>query len=287
MNAYPQQQEEPQEHLVTLSSTESVAELFQRTSDELGLLPQVGGKVTVCVADGGECCLEGVLKGLGGAGRGSVDIFDTSKLEETLDGWGSDETGTTGSWDETNRDGTALAALLCGKGMWETQIAAPVTSSDGQNAQLGDDDGGTDGGCDFLGGLDTETNVALGITNNDDGLESGTLTSTSLFLDGLDLHNLILQLRQEEIHNLVLLDGQRMQIDLLHGLDLPLLHQPTQLGDRLPLLLLVLVRAPTRPTASAATAPITTISSSVAAGTESTAASCCSSSWCVSHDSEK
>jgi hypothetical protein len=68
-----------------------------------------------------------------------------------------------------------------------TKVGSPVTSSDGENAQLGDDDGGTDGGCDFLGGLDSETNVALGVTDDNDSLETGTLTGTGLLLDGFDL----------------------------------------------------------------------------------------------------
>lgn len=69
-----------------------------------------------------------------------------------------------------------------------TKVGTPVTSSDGDDAQLGDDDGGTDGSGDFLGGLDSETDVALGVTNDDDGLESGSLTGTGLLLDGLDLY---------------------------------------------------------------------------------------------------
>lgn len=93
------------------------------------------------------------------------------------------------------------------------------------------------------------------------------------------LHNLILQFWQEEVDDLVLLDGERVQVDLLHGLDLALLHQTTELGNWLPFLLLILVCAPTRSTASTSTA---TVSSSVTSGTESTTSS--SSSWCVSHD---
>ena len=71
--------------------------------------------------------------------------------------------------------------------MRQTKVGTPVSAADGDDAQLGDDDGGTDGSGDLLGGLDTETDVALGITNDDDGLESGTLTGTGLLLDGLDL----------------------------------------------------------------------------------------------------
>lgn len=71
--------------------------------------------------------------------------------------------------------------------MRQTEVGAPVSSSDGDDAQLGDDDGGTDSSGDFLGGLDSETDVALGVTNDDDGLESSALTGTGLLLDGLDL----------------------------------------------------------------------------------------------------
>ena len=71
--------------------------------------------------------------------------------------------------------------------MRSSEVGAPVTSSDGDDAELGDDDGSADSGGDLLGGLDSETNVALGVTNDDDGLEAGTLTGTGLLLDGLDL----------------------------------------------------------------------------------------------------
>lgn len=79
------------------------------------------------------------------------------------------------------------------------------------------------------------------------------------------LHNLILQLGQEEVNNLVLLDGQRVQVDLLHAGDLAGLDETTELGDGLPLLLLLL--AATTATTTAATATVTT---TVAARTETT-----------------
>lgn len=92
-------------------------------------------------------------------------------------------------WDDaySDRDGTTLAALLGWQGVRKTQVGTPVTSSDWQNAQLGDDDSSTDGSCNFLGGLDTKSDVSLRVTNDNDGLESGTLTGTSLLLDRLDL----------------------------------------------------------------------------------------------------
>lgn len=84
-------------------------------------------------------------------------------------------------------NGTALAALLDGQRVGITEVGTPVASTDGQNAELSDDDGGADGSSDFLGGLDSETNVALRVTDNNDGLETGALTGTGLLLDGFDL----------------------------------------------------------------------------------------------------
>ena len=80
------------------------------------------------------------------------------------------------------------------------------------------------------------------------------------------LHDLILEGGEEEIDNLVLLDGQRVEVDLLHGLDLAGLDETTELGDGLPLLLLLL-GATTAATATTATSTLTT---TVAARTETT-----------------
>lgn len=71
--------------------------------------------------------------------------------------------------------------------MGSTKVGSPVTATDGDDAELGDDDGSTDSGGNLLGGLDTETDVTLRVTDDNDGLETGTLTGTGLLLDGLDL----------------------------------------------------------------------------------------------------
>ena len=69
------------------------------------------------------------------------------------------------------------------------------------------------------------------------------------------LHNLILELGQEEVHNLVLLDGQTVKVDLFHAGDLAGLDETAELGDGLPFLLLALGAATT--TASTSTAAVT------------------------------
>jgi hypothetical protein len=57
------------------------------------------------------------------------------------------------------------------------------------------------------------------------------------------LHNLILEFWQEEVHNLILLDGKGVQVDLLHALYLALLDETTKLRNGLPFFLLIFVRA--------------------------------------------
>jgi len=86
-----------------------------------------------------------------------------------------------------NAHGTALSVDLCRQRVRLTEVGAPVASSDGDDGQLGDDDGGADGSGHFLGRLDAETDVALRVADDDDGLETRALSGASLLLHGLDL----------------------------------------------------------------------------------------------------
>ena len=64
---------------------------------------------------------------------------------------------------------------------------APVSPADGEDGKLGNDDGGADSCSYLLRGLDTETDVALRVADNNDRLKAGTLAGAGLLLDGLDL----------------------------------------------------------------------------------------------------
>jgi hypothetical protein len=90
-------------HLVALAVTENVGVLLEGRASELGLLPEVRGEESVGVADGNKGRLESVLERLGRSRRSGVDVVDTSQLQETLDGWGGDQAGTTGSGNELYR----------------------------------------------------------------------------------------------------------------------------------------------------------------------------------------
>jgi hypothetical protein len=245
---------------------------------ELVLLPEIGGEVTIGVGNGTESGLDEVTHGLGLTGGRRVDIADTGELQELLGSQGSDETGTARSWHQTHADRTALTGDLGGHGVWVADLGGtPVATANGHQRQLGVDNGTANGGGDLLGALDTEAQVTIAITDDDEGLEARALTGTSLLLHWHDLHDLILESRaQEPVDDVVLLDWQREEVDLLERVDLLLLDKATELGDGSPsagqLLFLGLLasRCATTATTSAATATTATTSESTSTSFTST-----------------
>lgn len=87
----------------------------------------------------------------------------------------------------TNGDGATFPTLFCGERMWVSEGCTPISTTNGQDTEFCDDDGGADGCCYFFRSLDAETDVTFRVSDYDDGLESCTLAGTGLFLDGLDL----------------------------------------------------------------------------------------------------
>ena len=74
--------------------------------------------------------------------------------------------------------------------------------------------------------------IAVEVTDGDESLKAGTLTGTGLLLDGHDLHDLVLELGEEQVDDLVLLDGKREEVDLLDRPDLAVLHETSDRGNR-------------------------------------------------------
>ena len=96
--------------------------------------------------------------------------------------------------------------------MGTTDLVTPESSPDGNDGELGQDDGAANGGCHFLGALDAETDVAVRVADGDEGLEAGALTGAGLLLDGHDLQNLVLEGgAQVKVDDLELLEGERKQ----------------------------------------------------------------------------
>jgi hypothetical protein len=68
-----------------------------------------------------------------------------------------------------------------------TKVGAPIATADWNDAQFRNDDGGPDSSRDFFRCLDAQSDVSFRVSNDDNGLESGSLASASLFLNRLDL----------------------------------------------------------------------------------------------------
>ena len=113
----------------------------------------------------------------------------------------------------------------------------------------------------------------------DKSLESCPLTSPGLLLDGHNLENLILESgSNEHVDDLVLFDGQRVQVDLLERLDLAILDEPSQLSHGDPVLLLLAAASTTTSTAPA-TSTSTTTSTATVTKTSSESSSITASGW--------
>jgi len=98
--------------------------------------------------------------------------------------------------------------------MWKSDFVTPITSSNRNNSQLSKDNSTSNGSGNFLSAFNSKTNMTIAVSNNDESLESGSLTSTSLLLDRHDFHDFILEFStQEPIDNLILLDGESKKVD--------------------------------------------------------------------------
>lgn len=227
-------------HLELRLGLEELRVLGVGGSDEVGVGPEVRGKETVSEAKSLEGGLAEVLNGSGLTLGGGVAIINTSELDELLGDGGSDDTGTSGGGDESNSDGSALSSDLDGDGMDVSDLVTPVTSSDGDEVELGINESSLNSKLDFLGELDSETDVSLKVTNGNDGFKSGSLSGLGLLLDGDDLHDLIGKLLVADLEELVndgaFLDGKSVVVDLFKRLDLSGLYESSELGKGSPFL---------------------------------------------------
>mmetsp|Transcript_14764 Transcript_14764/g.26788 ORF Transcript_14764/g.26788 Transcript_14764/m.26788 type:complete len:217 (-) Transcript_14764:16-666(-) len=201
-------------------------------------------------------------------------------MQKLLSGRRRNQSSTTGGRNETNTHGTTLSSDLTGHSMGHASNTSPVSTADGSDVELGSRDGSTNSSGNLRRALNTKTNVSSVITNGNESLKAGPLTSRTLLLDGHDLHDLILKLVLKEVVNdLGLLDGKRKEEDFLDASDLSLLDKTTKLGHGDPLTLSIAITA-----SSASTAPAAiSTSATPAAFTALAAASTAKSSTFVRH----
>merc|ERR1711916_87743 len=163
--------------------------------------------------------------------------------------------------------------FLSRDGVWATELRAPITLADGDHTKLGKNDSATNSSRNFLGALDTETNMLVLISDNNESLEASALTGTSLLLHGHDFKDLILELMTNKVINdLRLFDGQGVKVDFLKRFNQTFLHKSTELSYGNPSSSFFLITTSTSSTSS-------TTSTSVSTTESSTSSS--ASGWCV------
>lgn len=109
-------------------------------------------------------------------------------------------------------------------GVWSTDGVSPISLSDWDDVELSSLNGTLDGSLDFLVALPSQSDVSLTVSDDDVGLESGSLTGLGLLLDWLNLDNFFLEFlvgfrSQEVINDLGFLDGNSHSEDLIQRVD--------------------------------------------------------------------
>lgn len=99
---------------------QEIGVLLVRGLAQWQVLPQIRSQEGVGLGNGRVGGLGKVTQSCGRTTRHGVTILDTGHLEQLLGDWGRYDTGTTGSRNQTDQDGTALAKDLWGniRDMW-------------------------------------------------------------------------------------------------------------------------------------------------------------------------
>lgn len=245
----------------------------------LGVSPEIRGEVLVGLGESGEGSLDEVLGGSGVTSGRGVAIINTSELQDLLGYGGTDNTSSTRSGYESDTNGSSLTVNLGGDGMDLSDLVTPIATTDRDEGELSAHEGTTDSNGDFLGDLDSETDVTVLISNNANSLKASSLSGLGLLLDGNDLHNLIGELAvlnfEEFINNLGFLDGDGVSVDFLKRFDVTVFNKTSEFGCGNPFVL-------------GGTSLSATGSSTTATASESASSTAFSSfSWLVSHSYER
>lgn len=107
--------------------------------------------------------------GSAASGRG-VAIIDTGHREQLLGHGGGHNASTTGCRDETHQHRATATSHLAGHGVGLGDLVTPITSPHGDNGQLGEDDGTTDGCSHLFGALHPQTHMPIVVANGNKSL---------------------------------------------------------------------------------------------------------------------
>ena len=252
--------------------------------------PKVWRQHSVGLSQAGVGSSAEVFSGTGLTDTTGVNVIDTSELKDLLGDVGGNATGTSWGWDHSNGTRTTLSLYLGWDGMDVTDSGTPITSSNWDKLELSIDEGTLDGNLDFLANLDTDTNMAVSITDSADSLESSSLTGLGLLLNGEDAHDVIgenflkrlalVLVLEKLINDLGFLDWDGSSVNFFEDLNLSHLDKSTQLGKRHPFVALAFATVTAAWTATSATSATSAASiASSAASSEASAASISASAF--------
>merc|ERR1740123_2426058 len=223
-----------------LGLLQMVGELLEWRLGEMSRLPQVGRQETIAGSQGLESGLHEISLGARVPARAREHVCEVHHL---LHREGPNDAAASRSRDEPHTDRAALAVYLHGQSVRLADAVTPVPPSERNELHLRSDDASADRSGDLLRALGPQADVAVLVADQHIADETVALTCRGHLLDRMDLHHLVLQVArlEEGIDDLVLLDGERMEVDILDRANLAVLDQSAQLGDRNPLLLLSLL----------------------------------------------
>lgn len=176
--------------------------------------PEVCVEESICLLESIECGFKEVTSCSSFTLTWSVTISNTSQLEYFLGCGGSNDTSTTRSRNESkniyfkfipNSNGSSLTGDFAWNGVRLSNLVTPITFPDWDEIQFSMNDSTFDGTLDFLGGFPSQTNVVFIVSDNNEGLESGSLSGCGLLLHGEDGEGFLLEfIFEEEIDDLEL-----------------------------------------------------------------------------------
>jgi len=249
--------------------------------NEISLWPEIWGKESVGLLQALEESSAEIFSGSGLTSTCGVDIIDTSELKNLFGNLSGNATSSSWSWHESDRAGTALSLNLGWDGMDTTDSGTPISSSDWDKVDLSIEKSTLNGDLDFLSDLDTDTDVTLSVTSGDDSLESGSLSSLGLLLDGKNAHDLIGELvfdvRDKSVDDWCLLDWDGVSVNFFEGKDVTGLNESSELGKWSPVFL-----ESTSTSASSTEATSSSSATSVASSTSASSEASITTFWCWS-----
>jgi len=157
------------------------------------LFPKIWGQISIGLSEGIECGLDKVSKSLGASTRGGEHIIDSCEGQNLLWDSGGDNSSTTRGGNKTKTNRSTLASDFGWDSVRSSDLISPISSSDWNHREFGQNDSTTNGCGNFFGTFNSKTQMSVVISNNDKSFESGSLSCSGLFLYRHDLHYFVFQ----------------------------------------------------------------------------------------------